>query len=152
MTMSERTKTMGPIAHPPLLPRPAIIVGLAYLAGYVLLDWISFIEPYGPFDITPWNPNTGLSLGLGLIFGPRLIPFLFLGPLLSGLVLNQSIVPWSVELSFAALIGGGYSVALFFLLRRAIFPAAALAAAASATMMIITMTIELGPFMTKRLS
>jgi two-component system sensor kinase FixL len=117
MTRSERAKTMGPIAHLPLVSLPAIIVGGGYLAIYALLDWISFIEPYGPVGITTWNPSTGLSLALGLIFGRRMIPFLFLGPLLSDLILNQSPVPWSVELSFVALIGGGYSAALLFLLR-----------------------------------
>jgi two-component system, LuxR family, sensor kinase FixL len=117
MTQSERAKTMGPIAHLPLVSLPAIIVGGGYLAVYALLDWISFIEPYGPVGITTWNPSTGLSLALGLIFGRRMIPFLFLGPLLSDLILNQSPVPWSVELSFVALIGGCYSAALLFLLR-----------------------------------
>ena len=119
MTASERTKTMqsSPIAHLRLVSPPAIIVGTGYLAGYVLLDWISFIEPYGPVGITTWNPGTGLSLALGLLFGRRMIPLLFLGPLLSDLILNQSPVPWGVELSFVALIGGGYSAALLFLLR-----------------------------------
>jgi two-component system, LuxR family, sensor kinase FixL len=117
MTVSERTKAVGPIAHLPLVSLPAIIVGIGYLAVYVLLDWISFIEPYGSVGITTWNPSTGLSLALGLILGRCMIPFLFLGPLLSDLILNQSPVPWSVELSFVALIGGGYSTALLFLLR-----------------------------------
>jgi two-component system, LuxR family, sensor kinase FixL len=117
MTVSERTKLMGPIAHLRIVSLPVVIVGIGYLAVYVLLDWISFIEPYGPVDITTWNPSTGLSLALGLIFGRRMIPFLFLGPLLSDLILNQSPVPWGVELSFVALIGSGYSAALLFLLR-----------------------------------
>ena len=117
MTVSERAKAMGLIAHLPLVSLPAIIVGIGYLAVYVLLDWISFIEPYGPVGITTWNPSTGLSLALGLLFGCRMIPFLFLGPLLSDLILNQSPVPWRVELSFVTLIGGGYSAALLFLLR-----------------------------------
>jgi two-component system, LuxR family, sensor kinase FixL len=117
MIVSERAKAMGAIAYPPLLSLPAIIVGVGYLAVYVLLDWISYIEPYGPVGITTWNPSTGLSLALGLMFGRRMIPFLFLGPLLSDLILNQAPVPWGLELSFVALIGAGYSAALLFLLR-----------------------------------
>ena len=119
MTTTERTKTMqsSPIAHLRLVSLPAVIVGLGYLAGYVLLDWISFIEPYGPVGITTWNPGTGLSLGLGLLLGRRMIPLLFIAPLLSDLILNQSPVPWGVELSFVTAIGGGYSAALLFLLR-----------------------------------
>ena len=30
-----------------------VVIGLAYVAGYVLLDRISFIEPYASFGITP---------------------------------------------------------------------------------------------------
>ena len=108
---------MNPVAYPRILSLPMVIVGIGYLAGYVLLDWISFIEPYSPFNITPWNPGTGLSFFLVLVFGRRMIPFLFIGPLLADLVLNLPPVPWVVELSFAVLIGGGYSAALVFLLR-----------------------------------
>jgi two-component system, LuxR family, sensor kinase FixL len=117
MTMSERTKVMGSIAHLRIVSLPVVFVGIGYLAIYVLLDWISFIEPYGPVDITTWNPGTGLSLALGLLFGRRMIPLLFLVPLLSDLILNQAPVPWGLELSFVALIGAGYSAALLFLLR-----------------------------------
>ena len=70
--------------------------------------------------ITPWNPGTGLSFFLILVFGRRMIPFLFVGPLLADLNQNHPMLPWVVELSFAMLIGGGYSVALIFLLRPSI--------------------------------
>src|SRR5215471_21598692 len=114
MITSGRTKTMqlGPIARLRIVSPPVVIVGVGYVVAYVLLDWISFIEPYGPVGITTWNPSTGLSLTLGLLFGPRMIPLLFVGPLLSDLILNQSPVPWSVELSFVVVIGSGYSAAL----------------------------------------
>jgi hypothetical protein len=46
----------------------------------VVLDWVSFVEPYAPFGITPRNPNTGLSFVLILLFGQRMIPLLFLAP------------------------------------------------------------------------
>jgi two-component system sensor kinase FixL len=119
MTATGRAKTMrsSSLAHLRIVFLPTVSVGLGYLAIYVLLDWISFIEPYGPVGITTWNPGTGLGLALGLIFGRRMIPLLFIAPLLSDLILNQSPVPWSVELSFVAVIGSGYSAALLFLLR-----------------------------------
>ena len=43
---------------------PFIAASPVYLAGYLLLGWISFIEPYGNFNITPWNPGMGLSFVL----------------------------------------------------------------------------------------
>jgi signal transduction histidine kinase len=107
----------NPVAYPHSLSLPILIVGIGYLAGYVLLDWISFIEPYVPFGITPWNPGTGLSFVLVLLFGRRMIPLLFVGPLLSDLAQNQLPPLWVVELSFVVLVGGGYSAALVFLLR-----------------------------------
>jgi len=92
-------------------------VGLAYLVGYVLLDLISFVEPYAPFGITPWNPNTGLSFALVLRFGPRMVPWLFLSPVVADLANRQVMLPWVAEILSAATIGGGYAVALTFLKR-----------------------------------
>ncbi len=105
------------VIYPLLLSLPMAIPGIAYLVGYVLLDWISFIEPYAPFGITPWNPGTGLSFVLVLLFGQRMIPFLFIGPLFSDLIQIQSPLPWGIELACTALIGVGYSASSVFLLR-----------------------------------
>jgi two-component system, LuxR family, sensor kinase FixL len=117
--MAEQTQTMrpNPVVFPRIFSQSSMIVGLVYLAGYVLLDWISFIEPYAPFGITPWNPGTGLSFVLVLLFGLRMIPFLFVSPLLSDLVHQPLPMPWTIELASAALVGGGYSAALAVLLR-----------------------------------
>jgi two-component system, LuxR family, sensor kinase FixL len=94
------------------------VVGLAYFAGYVALDRVSFIEPYAPsFGITPWNPNTGLSFALVLAFGKRMIPFLFVSPFLADLVNGHILLPWSVEIFSVVLIGGAYSAAVVFLQR-----------------------------------
>ena len=93
------------------------VVGIIYVAAYVALDWVSFIEPYEHFDITPWNPNTGLSFILILVFGRRMMPFLFISPLVADLVNRELVGPWIVELISAGLIAGGYSAALIFLTR-----------------------------------
>ena len=29
---------------------------------YMLLDWASYIDPLGPFNITPWNPQPALAI------------------------------------------------------------------------------------------
>jgi hypothetical protein len=50
------------MAFPRVFSLPHSVVGLTYVAGYVLLDWISFIHPFAPFGITPWNPCMGLFL------------------------------------------------------------------------------------------
>ena len=40
-------------------------------ALYVLLDWVSYIEPLFRLNITPWNPDPALGLVLWLRFGRR---------------------------------------------------------------------------------
>jgi signal transduction histidine kinase len=95
---------------------PAAVLGGAYLAAYVLLDWISFIEPYGPFAITPWNPNTGLSIAVVLVLGRRMIPFMFIAPLLGDLAVRQFPLPVPLEFATAILIGGVYGSAMLVLL------------------------------------
>jgi hypothetical protein len=71
-----------------MLHLPTIGLGIAYLVAYVVSDWISFVEPYGPFAITPWNPNTGLSIVMILTFGRRMIPFQFSPPLSDFVILQ----------------------------------------------------------------
>lgn len=105
------------IAYPRILTLPAGVIAVVYLAAYLLLDRISFIEPYAHFGITPWSPGTGLSFPLVLLFGRRMIPFLFVAPLLSDLIYIQPPLPLPVTLLSSLLIGGSYSAALAFLLR-----------------------------------
>lgn len=105
------------MAFPRVFDAHKLIVGLVYLAAYAVLDWISFIEPYAQLGITPWNPGTGLSFVLLLLFGLRMIPFLLVSPLLADFLNQQFAMPWHIEILASALVGGGYSIAVAFLLR-----------------------------------
>jgi signal transduction histidine kinase len=107
----------GAMAHPRIFSLSPVLVGCAYLVGYVALDWISFIDPFAPFGITPWNPSPGLSFVLVLLFGQRFLPLLFVAPLLADLLVRQLPFPWPVELLTVSLNGGGYALGLQFLLR-----------------------------------
>ena len=93
-----------------------VLLGAAYLVVYVSLDWISFIEPDTPYANYSWNPNTGASIAVAMMFGRRMIPFMFIAPLLSDLVVRQFPFPLPFELASAALIGGIYGAAALFLL------------------------------------
>jgi two-component system sensor kinase FixL len=99
---------------------PDLAIGCAYLAGYVFLDWVSFIHPLASFGITPWNPGTGLSFALVLLFGWRMIPYLLLAPILSDAVNLATPLPIGAALASAAAIGAGYAAASLFLLRPAL--------------------------------
>ncbi|MBK5959144.1 hypothetical protein CCR97_13135 [Rhodoplanes elegans] len=103
-----------------VLSLPWPVLALAYLAGYVLLDWVSYLHPFAPFGITPWNPPTGLSFVLVLLYGQRTIPLLFVAPVLADLLVRHLPLPWTVELRTAAVIGGGYALGLLVLLQPAL--------------------------------
>lgn len=105
------------MTFPRIFDAPRIVIGAAYLSAFALLDWISFIEPYAHLGITPWNPGIGLSFVLLLLFGRGMFPFLLVSPLLADLLHQQFAMPWAIEILSSVLIGGGYSIALMFLLR-----------------------------------
>ena len=91
------------------------ILGAGYLAVYVLLDWLSTIE-HNPFATYSWNPNSGASFAAVVIFGPRMLPFMFVAPLIGDLVIPQFPLPLSLEVAATVLIGGIYGMAALFLL------------------------------------
>lgn len=112
---SKTTVTVGmPIAR--LLSRHHIEIALAYLAGFVLLDWLSYVHPFASFGITPWNPQTGLSFALILLFGTEFLPWLFIAPVLADALVRGLPLPPTAELAAALIIGGGYATATAVLL------------------------------------
>jgi signal transduction histidine kinase len=92
------------------------LIGLVYLASYVALDWASYVQPFGQFGITPWNPYTGLSFALVLLFGPRFIPLLFVAPFLADVFVRHMPAPWPVGLLLWLVVGAGYAAATLLLL------------------------------------
>jgi signal transduction histidine kinase len=111
----EDTIAVGmPIAR--LLSRRHVEIALAYLAGYVLLDWLSYVHPFGSFGITPWNPPTGLSFALILLFGAEFMPWLLLAPVLADGLVRGFALPLPAEAAASLIIGGGYATAAGLLL------------------------------------
>jgi two-component system sensor kinase FixL len=94
-----------------LLSRHHLEIALAYLAGYVVLDWLSYVHPFADFGITPWNPPTGLSFALILLFGTEFLPWLFLAPVLADALVRGFALPVAAEICAGLIIGGGYAVA-----------------------------------------
>jgi two-component system, LuxR family, sensor kinase FixL len=103
-----------PIAR--LLSRRHAEIALSYLAGYVLLDWLSYVHPFASFGITPWNPPTGLSFALILLFGPEFMPWLFVAPVMADALVRGFALPLGAEIAASAIIGGGYAIATGLLL------------------------------------
>jgi signal transduction histidine kinase len=44
---------------------------------YIALDWASYIDPVGPFNITPWNPQPALAIAWMLLSGLSHAPAVF---------------------------------------------------------------------------
>jgi two-component system, LuxR family, sensor kinase FixL len=112
---SRPTVTAGmPLAH--LLSRRYLEIALAYLAGYTLFDWLSFVHPYASFGITPWNPQAGLSFAVILLFGAEFLPLLFVAPVVADVLVRGLPLPIGIEIAAAAVIGSGYAAAAMLLL------------------------------------
>jgi two-component system, LuxR family, sensor kinase FixL len=103
-----------PIAR--VLSRSHLTIAIGYVAGYVLLDWVSYVHPFAASGITPWNPQTGLSFALILLFGIEFIPWLFVAPFLADLVVRGSPLPLGAEVLVVLAIGCGYGAATALLL------------------------------------
>jgi two-component system sensor kinase FixL len=91
-------------------------IGLAYLAAYVLLDWVSYVHPFAEFGITPWNPQTGLSFALILLLGRSYLPWLVVAPLAADLIVRELPLPVSAEVLVVLITGLGYGAGALLLL------------------------------------
>ena len=98
--------------------RPRIGLSLAYIALYVLLDRISFLEALHGVDITPWNPPAGLTVALLLVGGVAYIPVIAVAALFSSQILPLTPISPLLGLVTALVIAGGYAAAAS-LLRQA---------------------------------
>lgn len=94
------------------------LLGVAgFVAGWVLLDWVSYIHEFLPIGITPWNPPPGLGLAALLLLGPRVGPLLFVGALLADFLVRPHFAPLPLTVLSAAVIAATYTLAAVGLAR-----------------------------------
>lgn len=105
----EATARKLPVAA--LLSHPPVLIGLAYVASYALLDWLSFISPIATVGVTPWNPATGVSFALVLLLGREYVPWLFIAPLVTNALVLDLPLPVIVHVLGALIVGAGYGIA-----------------------------------------
>jgi signal transduction histidine kinase len=91
--MLKRTEFLNKRIHSHALG--AMGIAVVYLLAYWGLDWISFIFPAKPLYITPWNPSVAASLVLVFLQGWRWMPLLFIGAVLSNVVVGHGDAPLS---------------------------------------------------------
>jgi signal transduction histidine kinase len=74
---------------------------------YLLLDWVSYIYPLGPFNITPWNPQPALAIAWMLLGGLVHAPVVFATICLADLLVRS--VPLGITLLTALTLTAGYA-------------------------------------------
>ncbi|MGC3982535.1 MAG: ATP-binding protein [Steroidobacteraceae bacterium] len=86
-----------------------------YVASYVLLDWLSYLQ-----GITPWNPQSGLTLALLLAAGTRAAPLTALAALLAEIVVRDAAGHWLALCVIPLTIAAGYAVMAQLLRKRGV--------------------------------
>lgn len=95
----------------------AVAGAVGYLALYVVLDWLSYVQPVLKLGITPWNPQAGLTLAFLLMYGPRWAPVTAGAAVLSEVLIRQSSPALPLVLGVSVWIALGYGL-LAVLLRH----------------------------------
>ena len=68
--------------------RRNLLIAATFLAGYVLLDWVSYLYPISPLGITPWNPAAGLCLVMLWRWGRRALPLAALAAVVADIIIR----------------------------------------------------------------
>lgn len=86
----------------------AALISTAFVAGYLLLDWISYIYSMKDFNITPWNPKPALAIALLMVGGRRWLPAVFAATVLTALLVRGAPFPVAVNIVAATVLTLGY--------------------------------------------
>jgi two-component system, LuxR family, sensor kinase FixL len=96
---------------------PSSVVAAAYIALYVALDWVSFIDPVAAFAITPWNPPPGLSVAFLLRGGLGQAPWLFVAALAAEFLVRGAPAPLPLLIAASLLLAASYAAVTALLVR-----------------------------------
>jgi len=118
--MNDTTSTLRPWTWT-WSPRTLAIGGL-YSCLYLLLDWLSYVEPLHNTSITPWNPNTGVAVALLLRGGIGWAPLVALNVFVGELLTDSVPVPYDVLALTSVYIVAVYAAAAALLRRRELAP------------------------------
>jgi signal transduction histidine kinase len=94
MSAGDVPSGQAPVA---LAQRPWV-VGSAFVAAYLLLDWISYIRPMQGLNITPWNPQPALAVAL-LMRNARWLPLVWFSLMAADLGVRGWPAEWTVAVA-----------------------------------------------------
>jgi integral membrane sensor domain MASE1 len=97
----------------------SVLLNLAVLVAYSIAGLVVLVFGIGPAKISPIYPPAGIAVAASLIFGPRILPAIFLGQFLNGfpLLSEPDVTPAGYVLAntgmgVAAMLEASISVAL----------------------------------------
>lgn len=118
MVIVKPSREIGNPTSPSLLVRRGVLgasidlahllVTVAVVATYVLLEWLSFIHEHKGLPITPWNPGLGLMFALMVLGGPIYAVVLFAGAIAAEIAVLRSNLSWPVIVGISGIIAAGY--------------------------------------------
>ena len=95
--------------------------GVVFIALYLLLERISFVDPWAALGITSWNPRVALVLGMVMLRGFRAGPAVFLAMLLGEGLVRVTPTSMGIIVACAAVSSAGYLTAGWLLSRHLAF-------------------------------
>lgn len=91
---------------------------LIFAPCYIALDWASYIDPIGLFNITPWNPQPALAIVWLLLGGLGHTPAVIASVVISEILVRGAPGGQTITLLTGLVLGGGYA-AIAWTLRAA---------------------------------
>ena len=88
----------------------------AFLLAYVAFDWLSFIHPMKGLNVTPWNPQAALAVGL-LLVSPGSWWLAALAAMAAELLGRPGAAAWPDALLAGGALAAGYTVTAALLAR-----------------------------------
>jgi two-component system sensor kinase FixL len=76
---------------------------------YVVLDWASYIDPVGPFNITPWNPQPALAIAWMMLGGLQHAPAVLAAIFCADLLVRGAPAGYGITLAGALILACGYA-------------------------------------------
>lgn len=75
---------------------------------YIALDWASYIDPVGPFNITPWNPQPALAIVWMMLGGLAHAPAVLATILLADVLVRHVPGGYAITVTTALVLASGY--------------------------------------------
>lgn len=94
-----------------------LLISALYFVAHVVLDFISYVKPYGNLGVTPWNPQLGMSLALVFTGGISYAAPVLVAQFISAYVLRGGPLGLLLELA-TSIINGSISVFAGYVLRE----------------------------------